>query len=62
MNGFPLLYVYLGSLVRAGVESQPRTTAEWTLYAVGLVATLAVVAVVTRLARRALAARTAPAS
>lgn len=47
-----------GSLARAGVETRPRTAAEWALYAVGLVATIAVVAVVTRLARRALAQRT----
>lgn len=47
-----------GSLARAVVETRPRTAAEWALYAVGLVATIAVVAVVTRLARRALAQRT----
>lgn len=57
-----VMYVYLGALARAGVETRPRTAAEWTLYAVGLVATIAVAVVVTRLARRALARRTAPLS
>jgi uncharacterized membrane protein YdjX (TVP38/TMEM64 family) len=57
-----VMYVYLGSLARVGVETRPRTAVEWTLYAVGLVATIAVAVVVTRLARRALANRTTPAS
>ena len=55
-----LLYVYLGSiagdLAGAGGRAS-RTPAEWTFYAVGLVATIAVTVFVTRLARRALAER-----
>ena len=57
-----VMYVYLGSLARAGVEDRSRTAAEGTLYAVGLVATIAVAVVVTRLAHRALANRTTTAS
>jgi uncharacterized membrane protein YdjX (TVP38/TMEM64 family) len=53
-----LMYVYLGSiagdLASAGVGRAQRTPAEWALYAVGLVATIAVTVFVTRLARRAL--------
>jgi uncharacterized membrane protein YdjX (TVP38/TMEM64 family) len=45
------LYVYLGSLARRPGGSQ----AEWVLYGVGLLATVAVTLVLTRLARRALA-------
>lgn len=53
-----VLYVYLGSLARAGAAGQERTPAEWAFYGVGLVATLIVTVFVTRLARRALARRT----
>jgi uncharacterized membrane protein YdjX (TVP38/TMEM64 family) len=53
-----VMYVYLGSLARAGATGQQRTPAEWALYGVGLVATLAVTVVITRIARRALAQRT----
>jgi uncharacterized membrane protein YdjX (TVP38/TMEM64 family) len=53
-----LMYVYLGSiagdLASAGAGRAQRTPAEWALYAVGLVATIAVTVFVTRLARRAL--------
>lgn len=56
-----LMYVYLGSLAgdlaTLGVGGQTRTTAEWVLYGVGLLATIAVTIFVTRVARRALAAR-----
>lgn len=56
-----VLYVYLGSLARdvatAGAGGRTRAPAEWALLAVGLLATLAVTVVITRLARRALAAR-----
>ncbi|MSU50572.1 MAG: TVP38/TMEM64 family protein [Opitutus sp.] len=45
-----VMYVYLGSLARAVGERQ-RTPAEWALYGVGLVATIAVTVFVTRLAR-----------
>jgi len=52
-----ITYVYLGSLAGALVGPEGRATrtpAEWALYAVGLVATIAVTVYVTRLARRAL--------
>jgi uncharacterized membrane protein YdjX (TVP38/TMEM64 family) len=53
-----VMYVYLGSLARAAGERH-RTPAEWSLYGVGLVATIVVTIFVTRLARAALAKRTA---
>ena len=56
-----VMYVYVGSLARAAGD-RARTPAEWVLYGIGLVATIAVTVVVTRLARRALAKRTAPES
>lgn len=57
-----VMYVYLGSLARAGVERRARTTWEWILYGVGLLATIIVAVFVTRLARRALANKISPAS
>lgn len=57
-----VMYVYLGSLARAGVANRERTPTEWALYGVGLIATVAVTVVVTRIARRALAKRTASAA
>jgi uncharacterized membrane protein YdjX (TVP38/TMEM64 family) len=55
------MYVYLGSLAgdlaSLGAGGQTRTTAEWVLYGVGLLATVAVTVFVTRVARKALAAR-----
>jgi uncharacterized membrane protein YdjX (TVP38/TMEM64 family) len=57
------MYVYLGSLagdlasLSAGGRS--RTPAEWVLYGVGLLATVAVTVLVTRVARKALAERIA---
>jgi uncharacterized membrane protein YdjX (TVP38/TMEM64 family) len=58
-----VLYVYLGSLARevasaSAHQQRERTAGEWALYAVGLLATVAVTVYVTRLARRALRART----
>ena len=58
-----VMYVYLGSLAggladlgtREGAST--RSAAEWTLYGVGLAATVAVTVVITRIARRALAQR-----
>ena len=50
-----VMYVYLGSLVNVGAGRRQRTTGEWVLYGVGLLATIAVTAFVTRLARKALA-------
>jgi uncharacterized membrane protein YdjX (TVP38/TMEM64 family) len=53
-----VMYVYLGSLAHAGATGRQRTPAEWALYALGLVATLAVTVLLTRIARRALAKHT----
>lgn len=50
-----VMYVYLGSLVRAGLGNAGRSPVEWALYAGGLVATVAVAVLVTRRARKALA-------
>ncbi|MFW6313864.1 MAG: TVP38/TMEM64 family protein [Spirochaetota bacterium] len=53
-----VMYVYIGSLAGSlasvGTEERLRTTGEWILYGVGLVATVVVTLYVTRLARRAL--------
>ncbi len=53
-----VMYVYIGSLAgdlaTLGTEGRSRTTAEWALYAVGLVATVVVTIYVTRVARQAL--------
>ena len=49
-----LLYVYLGSLANAGVKAAEKTPFEWALYAVGLIATIAVSVVLSKLARRAM--------
>jgi uncharacterized membrane protein YdjX (TVP38/TMEM64 family) len=54
-----MLYVYFGTLGRAGVEAATgaesgRSVLEWTLLAVGLVATLAVTIWVSKIARNAL--------
>lgn len=55
-----IMYVYLGSLagslatLGSGAGAQARTAAQWALYAVGLLATVAVTVYVTRIARRAL--------
>src|SRR6266516_4065782 len=50
-----VMYVYLGSLVNVGAGHRQRTTGEWVLYGVGLLATIAVTICVTRVARQALA-------
>jgi pyruvate/2-oxoglutarate dehydrogenase complex dihydrolipoamide dehydrogenase (E3) component/uncharacterized membrane protein YdjX (TVP38/TMEM64 family) len=50
-----VMYVYLGSLVNVGTGHRQRTTGEWILYGVGLLATAVVTVFVTRLAREALA-------
>src|SRR5437016_6063940 len=49
-----VMYVYLGSLVSIGAGHRQRTTGEWVLYGVGLLATMAVTIFVTRVARKAL--------
>jgi uncharacterized membrane protein YdjX (TVP38/TMEM64 family) len=50
-----VMYVYLGSLINVGAGHRQRTTGEWILYGVGLLATVAVTVFVTRVARKALA-------
>ena len=56
-----IMYVYIGSLAgdlaSVGVGERTSTPGEWMLYAVGLLATIAVTVYVTRLARKALAGR-----
>jgi len=54
-----LMFVYLGSLAKATSGERTRTTGEWVLYGVGLVATVLVTVFVTRLAKQALAKRIA---
>jgi uncharacterized membrane protein YdjX (TVP38/TMEM64 family) len=58
-----VMYVYIGSLIgdlaRLGAGGRTRTDAEWALYGVGLVATVAVTVYVTRIARAALNSKTA---
>ncbi|WP_375340344.1 TVP38/TMEM64 family protein [Okeania sp.] len=53
-----VMYVYLGSLAGSlatlGTEGRERTTIEWVLYGVGLVATVAVTIYVTKIAKQAL--------
>jgi uncharacterized membrane protein YdjX (TVP38/TMEM64 family) len=48
-------YVYLGSLAKAATGAHTRTTGEWVLYGVGLLATVVVTVFVTRIAKQALA-------
>lgn len=61
-----VMYVYLGSLAGSLAElgakegGHARSPAEWMLYIVGLVATVAVTVVITRIARRALNRRMHP--
>jgi uncharacterized membrane protein YdjX (TVP38/TMEM64 family) len=55
-----VMYVYLGSLAKAATGERTRTTAEWVLYSVGLLATIAVTVFVTRIARKALAKKIKP--
>ncbi len=58
-----IMYVYVGSLAgdlaKLGTGDRTRTTGEWVMYGVGLLATLGVTVFVTRIARKALAARIA---
>ncbi|MGL5082760.1 MAG: TVP38/TMEM64 family protein [Microcoleaceae cyanobacterium] len=53
-----IMYVYLGSLAgelaTLGTEGRSRTMAEWILYGVGLLATVAVTVYVTKIAKQAL--------
>jgi uncharacterized membrane protein YdjX (TVP38/TMEM64 family) len=56
-----VMYVYIGSLAGdlagLGGAGRTRSTGEWVLYGIGLLATLIVTVFVTRLARKALSAR-----
>lgn len=54
-----VMYVYLGSLAKAATGERTRTTGEWVLYGVGLLATVVVTVFVTRIAKRALAEKIA---
>ncbi len=49
-----VLYVYLGSLAQAASGQRARTVWQWALYGIGLVATVAVTVIITRMARREL--------
>src|SRR5438093_2646046 len=49
-----VMYVYLGSLVNVGAGHRQRTSGEWVLYGIGLLATVTVTVFVTRVARKAL--------
>ena len=53
-----IMYVYIGSLAgevaKLGNEGRTRTSAEWALYIVGLIATVAVTIYITRIAKAAL--------
>jgi len=53
-----IMYVYLGSLAQAATGDRARTTGEWVLYGVGLLATVVVSVFVTRVAKKALAKKT----
>ncbi len=56
-----IMFVYVGSLAgdlaKLGTGERTRTTGEWILYGVGLLATIAVTVFVTHIARKALATR-----
>lgn len=52
-----VMYVYLGSLAKAAAGGRARTPGEWALYGVGLLATVAVTVLITRIAKKALAQR-----
>ena len=54
-----VMFVYLGSLGRAAIGERGATGPEWALRIIGLVATVAVTAYVTRVARRAIRQQTA---
>lgn len=54
-----VMYVCLGSLAQAASGDRTRTTAEWALSGVGLLATVIITVFVTRLAKQALAKRIA---
>lgn len=53
-----IMYVYIGSLAGSlaalGSQGRSRTAAEWALYGIGLLATIALTVYVTRIAKKAL--------
>ncbi|MEO6898080.1 MAG: TVP38/TMEM64 family protein [Caldimonas sp.] len=53
-----VMFVYIGSLAKAATGERTRTTGEWVLYGVGLVATVVVAVFVTRVAKKAFANKT----
>jgi uncharacterized membrane protein YdjX (TVP38/TMEM64 family) len=53
-----VMYVYIGSLAQAATGERTRSTGEWVLYSVGLLATVVVTVFVTRIAKQALAQKT----
>ena len=59
-----VMYVYIGSLAGSlaaiGVQGRSRTNAEWALYGIGLVATIALTVYATRLAKKALDEKISP--
>lgn len=59
-----VMYVYIGSLAGSlaalGSSGRSRTTAEWVLYGIGLVATIALTVYATRLAKKALDEKISP--
>ncbi len=55
-----VMFVYIGSLAKAATGERTRTTGEWVLYGVGLVATVVVAVIVTRVAKKTFANKTNP--
>ncbi|MGB7708240.1 MAG: TVP38/TMEM64 family protein [Microcoleus sp.] len=59
-----VMYVYIGSLAGSlaalGEKGRSRTAAEWALYGIGLVATIAVTVYATRIAKKALDEKMSP--
>ena len=55
-----LMYVYVGSLAGVAAGTQTRTTSQYLLYGVGLLATAVVTLLITRMARQALQKRIEP--
>jgi uncharacterized membrane protein YdjX (TVP38/TMEM64 family) len=53
-----VMYVYLGSLAKAGIEGEGKTPGQWSLYFLGLLATIAVTILITRKARAVLNKKT----
>ncbi|MEM7145163.1 MAG: TVP38/TMEM64 family protein [Verrucomicrobiota bacterium] len=53
-----IMYVYLGSLAKAGAESEGKSPGEWALYIIGLLATIAVTVLITKKAKAALNQKT----